>query len=125
MDGVAIFAIIAKMRYSSCMKWRVVFLNQVAQGEAQALSRDMQAKFAHIVRLIESMGLERIREPYIKHVAGRLWEMRLTGRDGIARSMYVTASGSRVVVLRTFIKKTQTTPRGEIEIALKRAKEIT
>jgi len=50
--------------------------------------------------------------------------MRLTGRDGIARSIYVAASGQRVVVLRTFIKKTQTTPPREIEIALLRMKEL-
>ncbi|MDX2144440.1 MAG: type II toxin-antitoxin system RelE/ParE family toxin [Rhodospirillaceae bacterium] len=118
------FAIIAKMQYQGRMTWQVVFLDAGAEREAQALPRDMQAKLAHIVRLIETMGLERIREPYIKHVEGPLWEMRLTGRDGIARSIYVTASGRRVVVLRTFVKKTQKTPRAEIDIALKRAREI-
>ena len=51
--------------------------------------------------------------------------MRLRGRDGIARSLYVTASGRRVVILRTFVKKTQKTPRREIELALRRAKEVT
>lgn len=50
--------------------------------------------------------------------------MRLTGRDGIARSIYVAASGRRVVVLRTFVKKTQKMPRREIEIALTRMMEI-
>ena len=35
----------------------------------------------------------------------------LRGRSGIARSLYVTASGRRVVILRTFVKKTQKTPR--------------
>jgi phage-related protein len=106
------------------MTWQVVFLDEIAEYEARSLPRDMQAKFAHIVNLIEAMGLERVREPYIKHLTGALWEMRLTGRDGIARSMYVTAKGKRVVVLRTFIKKTQKTPRSEIEIALKRAQEV-
>lgn len=50
--------------------------------------------------------------------------MRLKGRDGIARSLYVTASGQRVVVLRTFVKKTQKAPRREIALALERAKEV-
>jgi phage-related protein len=48
----------------------------------------------------------------------------LTGRDGIARALYVTAVGQRVVVVRAFVKKSQKTPRGEIELALQRAKEI-
>jgi phage-related protein len=51
--------------------------------------------------------------------------LRLTGRDGIARALYVTAIGSRVVVVRAFVKKTQKTPRAEIELALRRAKDIT
>ena len=65
-----------------------------------------------------------MREPYAKHLSGRLWELRLTGRDGIARSVYVTASGQRVIVLRTFVKKTQKTPPREIRIALARMKEV-
>jgi phage-related protein len=50
--------------------------------------------------------------------------MRLKGRDGIARSVYVTANGKRVVVLRTFVKKTQKTPPRELKLARARAKEI-
>lgn len=48
----------------------------------------------------------------------------MKGRDGIARSLYVTASGRRVVVLRSFVKKTQKTPRREIALALERAKDL-
>ena len=61
----------------------------------------------------------------MKHLEGKIWEMRMKGRDGIARSLYVTAAGRRVVVLRTFIKKTQKTPRREIDLAVQRAKELT
>jgi phage-related protein len=70
------------------------------------------------------MGLERVREPYVKQLEGVLWEMRLKGRSGIARAVYVTAVGKRIVVVHVFVKKTQKTPRREIAIALKRAKEV-
>jgi phage-related protein len=60
----------------------------------------------------------------VKHLEGALWEMRLKGKDGIARAAYVTANGRRVIVVRVFSKKTQKTPRREIELSLKRAKEI-
>jgi phage-related protein len=46
------------------------------------------------------------------------------GKDGIARAIYVTAQGQRVIVVRAFVKKTQKTPRAEIDLALRRAKEI-
>ena len=49
----------------------------------------------------------------------------MKGKDGIARAMYVTGSGQRVVVLRDFTKKAEKTPRSEIELAKKRAKDET
>ena len=66
-----------------------------------------------------------MREPHVKHLEGPVWEMRMSGRDGISRALYVTASGRRAVVIRAFVKRTQKTPRREIELALRRAKEVT
>jgi phage-related protein len=106
------------------MSWTVVFASDAAEAEVNALPDDMQMRFGRIARLIAEFGLAGMREPYVKHLTGKLWEMRMSGRDGIARSIYVTASGQRAVVLRTFVKKTQQTPRREIEIALKRMKEV-
>jgi phage-related protein len=107
------------------MIWSVVFLNPTVQAELDALPRDFRASFERITGLIQTFGLERVHEPYIKHLEDRIWEMRLRGRDGIARALYVTAIGKRVVVLRVFTKKTQKTPRREIELAQQRAKEVT
>ena len=85
----------------------------------------MQARFLRLSERIALAGLESLSEPHVKHLEGKLLEMRLTGRNGIARALYVTAIGRRVVVVRAFVKKTQKTPRAEIEVALRRAKEIT
>jgi len=104
--------------------WLVEYVSATAKAEVDALPRDLRASFERITGMIRDNGLERMREPYVKHLDGELWEMRLKGSDGIARSLYVTASGRRVVVLRTFIKKTEKAPRREIDIALKRAKEL-
>jgi phage-related protein len=106
------------------MSWIVEFLDEDVKALLDALSPDMRAHFLRIVDLIQSQGLERVREPYVKHLEGALWEMRLKGRSGIARAVYVTAIGKRVVVVHVFTKKTQKTPRHEIETALKRAKEV-
>jgi phage-related protein len=106
------------------MNWTVETLNAIVDAELEALPADMRARFVHISRLIEEFGLERVHEPHVKHVRGSLWEMRLTGRAGISRALYVTAVARRIVVVRVFIKKTQSTPNREIELALKRAKEI-
>ena len=106
------------------MAWTVETLNDVVDAELGELPADMQASFVYISRLIEDFGLDRVREPHVKHVHGSLWEMRLKGRDGISRALYVTAVGRRVVVVRVFMKKTQKTPNREIELALKRAKDL-
>ena len=84
----------------------------------------MRARFVRIYGLIAAVGVERMGAPHIKHLTGPLWEMRLRGRDGISRALYVTVRDKRVVVLRVFLKKTRKTPRQEINLALRRAKEV-
>ena len=106
------------------MIWTVETLNATVDAEIAALPADMRASFAYVVELIETFGLEKVREPHVKHLQGSLWEMRLKGRAGISRAVYVTAKERRVVVVRAFIKKTQTTPRKELELAMQRAKEV-
>ena len=58
-----------------------------------------------------------MQEFYVKNLEGKLWEMRMKGRDGIARAIYVTATRERVVVVHAFDKKTQKTPNRALEIA--------
>ena len=106
------------------MKWTVEFLNEKAEAEFLALPNDLLASLLKIVALVEEYGLMHVVMPYVRHLQGKLWEMRGKGKDGIARSIYVASSGQRVIVVRSFVKKTAKTPQSEIEIALKRAKEI-
>jgi phage-related protein len=74
--------------------------------------------------LIVQSGLHALPRESVKHLEGKLWELRISGRDGIARAIYVTASVRRVIVLRVFVKKTERTPPRELEIARQRAKEV-
>jgi phage-related protein len=106
------------------MTWTVETLDQTVDEELEALPTDMKAKFVWISQLIEIHDLQNVREPYIKHVEGVLWEIRMKGKDGISRALYVTVKPKRVIVVRVFVKKTQKTPRREIRLALKRAQEI-
>jgi hypothetical protein len=56
------------------MAWTVEYLSGEVETELRALPKDMQAKFLRIVQLIERSGLDRVHEPYVKHIQGRLWE---------------------------------------------------
>ena len=106
------------------MNWTVLILNAAVEAELNSLPTDMRARFVRIANLIEMHGLERVGMPYVRHLQDKLWEMRMKGRDGISRALYVTATGRRAIVVRVFVKKTEKTPVREIQLALERAKEI-
>jgi phage-related protein len=103
--------------------WSVEFVSEQAEAEFNALSADMRAKLQRTFRLVEERGLTALAMPLARPVEGRIWEFRVTGRDGIARSLYAAASGRTLLVLRTFVKKTQKTPHAEIEMAKRRLAE--
>ena len=106
------------------MAWSVETLDETVDAELSALPPDMRARYVRIAELIEAVGLPNVREPHVKHVRGPIWEIRLKGKAGIARALYVTVRGQRVVVVRAFVKKSQRTPGSEIELALRRGKEL-
>ncbi len=107
------------------MEWRVETLNATVDRELHALPVDLRARFMRICQLMASVGLERVSAPHVKHLNGPQWEMRMSGRSGIARVLYVSTKKKRGGVVRVFVKKTLKTLRREIELALGRAGEIT
>lgn len=69
------------------MAWAVETLNASVDAELDALPADVRARLARVANLITALGLEHVHEPHIKHLEGRLWEMRLKGKDGIAGAL--------------------------------------
>ena len=106
------------------MRWTVEALNAAVDAEIEALPRDMRARLARLSAIIEEYGFGGLPRDAVKHLDGRLWELRITGRDGISRAIYLTAAVRRVVIVRVFVKKTQKTPPREQELARQRAKEV-
>lgn len=105
-------------------KWTIEVLSESVEEEINNLPTDIRAKLTRITELIETFGLENVHEPYIKHIEGKIWEMRMKGKDNIGRALYVTASGRRIVILHAFIKKTQKMPNKAKRLAQERLKEI-
>lgn len=103
--------------------WTVEYLPSAVKEEAE-LPADMQARLGRTMRAVQEYGLFSLPHGWVKPLGDKLWEMRITGRDGIARVIYITATGKRLVVVRIFIKKTQKTPDHEIKLARQRAKEV-
>ena len=106
------------------MRWTVEIFNAAVAAELDALPKDMRARLSRLIGLIEAAGFEALPRDAVRHLEDKLWELRVTGRDGISRAIYMTATVRRVVILRAFVKKTQRTPARELDIARQRAKEV-
>ncbi len=105
--------------------WIVETLNAAVDAEIAVLPKDMRAKLVRISELIEAVGFERLPHDTVKHLDGKLWEIRVKAASGISRAIYLTATGRRVVIVRVFVKKTQKTPARELALARERAREVT
>jgi phage-related protein len=103
--------------------WKVEILDDV-KSEIVAWPRELRAALDRILHRILALGLEQMRGPLVKHIEGKLWEMRSSGKDVEGRALYVAVSGKRVVVVLAFIKKKQKTSRRLIELALRRAEQV-
>jgi phage-related protein len=103
--------------------WSVEYLPAAFQERA-ALPPDMRARLSRMADVIETAGLFNLPRDWVKPLGDKLWELRIAGKDGIARAIYVAAANQRVVVLRIFVKKSRKTPKRELELARQRVKEI-
>lgn len=101
-----------------------VEISEAAEREIRDLPPDLQGRFLHISEMLEELGPQRVGMPHVRSLGQELWEMRMSGRDGIARAIYFATSGRRLVVVRVFVKKSRKTPRREIELASRRMKEV-
>lgn len=106
------------------MAWTVAFLDARVEAEMEEQPLDIRARFDRLRQIVIEHGVAHLPPKYVKHIEQRLWELRMKGKDGIARAFYVTAMSQRVVIVRVFTKKTQKTPRREISLAIQRAKEV-
>ncbi|MGE5842919.1 MAG: type II toxin-antitoxin system RelE/ParE family toxin, partial [Deltaproteobacteria bacterium] len=62
--------------------------------------------------------------PHTRAMGGGLFELRLKAAEGIARVLYSTMIGKRIMILHQFTKKTKKTPLKELALARRRMKEV-
>lgn len=104
--------------------WSVETLGKIVDDEIARWPADLRARLVRVAALIEEVGLEQLPGGTIKHVEGRLWELRLTTKSGISKAIYVTTSGKRLVIVHAYVKKTEKLPKRHLELARQRAKEV-
>jgi len=106
------------------MAWNVFYLDARVDREVNDLPSDLRARLLRLMDGMQQHGPFRMRMPLVRSLGAGLWKMRIHGRSGEGRALYVHASDSRVVVLHVFTKKTQKTPKQAIELARRRAREV-
>lgn len=82
------------------------------------LDTKMRAKALHELKILEEFGTG-LREPYSKLIQDGIFELRIKQSSNISRIFYFFRSGNKIILTHGFIKKTQKTPKKEIEKAIK------
>ena len=105
------------------MNFKVIFFNQKVEKATMNFPRGILANFIHIVEMIEEFG-SNLGKPYTAKLEKDMFEIRAKGVEGIGRSLFCTTKGAKIIILHSFIKKTQKIPKKELSIARKRLKEL-
>ena len=88
----------------------------------ESLDTKTQARFDWSIEQLRVRNTQ-AREPLVKHLEGKLWELRRASDGNIYRLLYFFFTGRRIVFVHGFGKKTQKTPRREIKLAERRMEE--
>ncbi len=105
------------------MDYSIEYYSDSVAEEIIALPDTLAARYVVLTRRVMAVG-PNLGAPHTDAFGDGLFELRLKGQEGIARVFFCVLVRRRVMVLHSFLKKTQKTPRREIEIARKRMKEV-
>ena len=105
------------------MDYTIAYYSEAVQDQITELPDTLAAQYVVLTRRMVALG-PNLGEPHTKAFGDGLFELRLKGEEGIARVFFCTLVGKRIVMLHSFIKKSERTPRREREIAETRMKEV-
>lgn len=92
--------------------------DQPAKDFLLKLDKKMRAKMVNTIAILQDNGYE-LRKPYSKHLSEGIFELRAKVGNDITRVLYFFYVDKQIILTNGFIKKTQKTPKGEIEKAKK------
>jgi phage-related protein len=103
--------------------WLVQYFNARVKKDIENWPVGIYADYLRLIQLMERYGVD-LRMPHSRAMGTGLFELRCKGQEGLGRVFYCTLVGREIVVLHSFIKKTQETPERELAVARKRLKEV-
>lgn len=105
------------------MKWYITYYNESVEEEILALSDTLLARYLRLAELMLEHG-PNLGMPHTKAMGDGLFELRLKGKEGIARVFYCAMVDHEIQMLHTIIKKQQETPSRELRLARQRLREV-
>ena len=105
------------------MEYDIRYYSDGLREDILALPDTLAARYLVLTRRMVAVG-PNLCEPHTKAMGNGLFELRLKGAEGIARVFYCTLVGKRIVMLHSFVKKSNRTPARELEVAMGRMKEV-
>jgi phage-related protein len=105
------------------VSYEIDYFHPRVLAEIESWPVDVLADYARLIELLAEHG-PNLRLPHSRALGGGLFELRPRGRSGIGRAFYCYLVGKRIVIVHSFIKKTQQTPDQELKVARKRLKEL-
>ena len=106
------------------MRWTVTYYSQQVADGIKNWPSKIRGKYLRTIDLIEEHGPQ-LGAPFTKALNNGLFEIRIKAQEGIGRAFFCYRQGNEIIVLHTFIKKTQKTPKKELAIAVQRMKQVT
>jgi phage-related protein len=103
--------------------YTINYFSEAVADDILALPDTLAARYVVLTRRMVVLG-PNLGEPHTKAISDGLFELRLKGAEGIARVFFCTLIGRRIVMLHSFVKKTNKIPSRELEIAQARLKEV-
>jgi len=105
------------------MAWYITFYSEKVEKETLAFPTGILADFLHILEMVEELG-PNLGKPHTAPMGNGLFEIRAKGKEGIGRCFFATVVYEEIVILDSFVKKSQKTPKKELDKARKRLKEL-
>lgn len=105
------------------MTFEIRYYSESVQREIRDLPVTLAARYVALTRRMVQFG-PNLGEPHTKALGEGLFELRLKGAEGIARVFYCTLVRQRIVVLHSFVKKSERIPLRELRTAEQRMKEV-
>ena len=103
--------------------WIIEYYSEQVEAEILKLPPGLLARYLRLTDLLLEFGAN-LGMPHTRAMGDGLFELCVKGIEGIARVFYCTMIGQKIIVLHSFVKKTEKTPQKELKLAQRRLREV-